>query len=53
MASTVRPSWPVERYTSGVAKDKPFRPGRTWLDAKGERVQAHGGPILHEDGVCY
>lgn len=30
-----------------------FRPGRPWLDTAGDRIQAHGGSILHEDGVYY
>ncbi|MEK6310419.1 MAG: family 43 glycosylhydrolase [Curtobacterium sp.] len=28
-----------------------IRPGQVWLDTKGERIHAHGGSILHEDGV--
>ena len=28
-------------------------PGRPWLDTKGERIQAHGGAVLYEDGVYY
>ncbi|MET0975233.1 MAG: family 43 glycosylhydrolase [Leifsonia sp.] len=30
-----------------------IRPGRPWLDTKGERIQAHGGSILFVDGVFY
>ncbi|MEU9456670.1 family 43 glycosylhydrolase [Streptomyces sp. NPDC048277] len=32
---------------------KSFRPGQTWLDTKGERIQAHGGSVLYEGGVYY
>jgi Glycosyl hydrolases family 43 len=28
-------------------------PGQPWLDTKGERIQAHGGSILHLDGTFY
>lgn len=28
-----------------------IRPGRPWLDTNGNRIQAHGGSIIHEDGV--
>ncbi len=28
-------------------------PGRPWLDTKGERIQAHGGAVYHEDGLYY
>ena len=28
-------------------------PGRPWLDTKGERIQAHGGAVIYEDGVYY
>jgi hypothetical protein len=30
-----------------------FRPGQVWLDTKGERIQAHGGSLLHIDGIFY
>lgn len=30
-----------------------FRPGQVWLDAKGERIQAHGGSLLFVDGTYY
>lgn len=30
-----------------------FRPGAMWLDTSGNRIHAHGGSILHEDGVFY
>ncbi|MGP4101715.1 family 43 glycosylhydrolase [Nonomuraea sp. KM90] len=30
-----------------------IRPGRPWLDTKGERIQAHGGSILYADGTFY
>ncbi len=30
-----------------------INPGKVWLDTKGERIQAHGGSILYEDGVYY
>lgn len=28
-------------------------PGQPWLDTKGERIQAHGGTVIYEDGVYY
>lgn len=30
-----------------------IRPGEIWLDTKGERIQAHGGTVLYEDGYYY
>ncbi len=30
-----------------------IRPGEVWLDTSGNRIQAHGGSIFHEDGVYY
>jgi hypothetical protein len=30
-----------------------FRPGQVWLDTSGNRIHAHGGSILHEEGVFY
>lgn len=30
-----------------------IRPGATWLDTKGERIQAHGGSLLEHDGAFY
>lgn len=30
-----------------------FRPGETWTDTNGNRIQAHGGSIIHVDGVYY
>lgn len=30
-----------------------IRPGQVWLDTKGERIQAHGGSVRHEDGTFY
>ena len=30
-----------------------FHPGRPWLDTNGERIQAHGGSVLYEDGYYY
>lgn len=28
-----------------------IRPGQPWLDTSGNRIQAHGGSIPHEDGT--
>lgn len=28
-------------------------PGQVWLDANGERIQAHGGSVFYEDGLYY
>ena len=28
-------------------------PGKVWLDTYGERIQAHGGAVIYEDGVYY
>ena len=30
-----------------------FRPGQQWLDDNGEVINAHGGGILHHEGVYY
>lgn len=30
-----------------------FRPGKTWYDTEGKRIQAHGGSILFVDGTFY
>jgi len=30
-----------------------MHPGRTWLDADGHRIQAHGGSIIAEEGTYY
>ncbi|MFJ3673482.1 family 43 glycosylhydrolase [Streptomyces sp. NPDC090106] len=30
-----------------------IRPGQPWLDTAGNRIQAHGGSVLHDDGVFY
>ncbi|KAB2378930.1 family 43 glycosylhydrolase [Actinomadura montaniterrae] len=30
-----------------------IRPGQEWLDTGGERIQAHGGSLLHVDGTFY
>ena len=30
-----------------------FRPGRTWLDTDGKRIQAHGGSVIFVDGTYY
>lgn len=33
-----------EKYTA-------FYQGQVWYDTKGERIHAHGGSVLYEDGV--
>lgn len=30
-----------------------FRPGQTWLDTDGKRIQAHGGSIITVDDTFY
>lgn len=30
-----------------------FRPGKTWYDTNGNRIQAHGGSMLFADGTFY
>ena len=30
-----------------------IRPGKVWLDTKGERIQAHGGSVMYLDGYYY
>ena len=30
-----------------------IRPGQTWLDTEGNRIQAHGACVYYEDGVYY
>lgn len=39
------------RAASG--KDNVIRPGETWLDDRGQPIQAHGGGILQHKGVYY
>lgn len=29
------------------------RPGQVWLDTRGERIQAHAGGMIYEDGIYY
>jgi hypothetical protein len=41
-------------FTSTVrAEPQWIRPGEIWPDARGQHVQAHGGGIIHLDGVYY
>ena len=28
-----------------------IRPGKVWLDTKGERIQAHGGSLMYLNGT--
>ena len=30
-----------------------IRPGQVWLDTNGNRIQAHGGSVLYQDGIYY
>ena len=30
-----------------------LRPGQPWLDTDGRPIQAHGGGVLHQDGIYY
>ena len=30
-----------------------IRPGKTWLDTDGKRIQAHGGSVFYENGIYY
>lgn len=30
-----------------------FHPGQVWLDTNGDRIQAHGGSVIYEDGYYY
>lgn len=30
-----------------------FRPGKTWYDTEGKKIQAHGGSVLYADGTFY
>jgi len=30
-----------------------FRPGEVWYDTDGNRIEAHGGGMLHQDGTYY
>lgn len=34
-------------------KHKCFRPGQIWLDGDGEPIQAHGGGVIHHEGIYY
>ncbi|MCR5294039.1 MAG: family 43 glycosylhydrolase [Lachnospiraceae bacterium] len=36
-----------------VRRQNAIRPGRPWLDTKGDRIQAHGGAVYYEDGLYY
>ena len=35
------------------SENNKFTPGKPWLDTDGNRIQAHGGYMLYEDGVFY
>ena len=37
---------PTQRYTS-------FHPGQIWNDTDGNRIEAHGGGMLYQDGTYY
>ncbi len=55
----------IEQFVAIAAADKaaPFKgvchhqdaiyPGQPWLDTKGERIQAHGGAVVYEQGTYY
>ena len=30
-----------------------FRPGKTWYDTDGKRIQAHGGSVLYAEGTFF
>ena len=34
-------------------KNTSIKPGQVWLDANGNRIQAHGGSIMYVDGTYY
>ncbi len=37
----------------GTHRQDAIYPGQPWLDTKGERIQAHGGAVIYENGVYY
>ena len=34
----------------GEKRYNSIKPGQVWLDTDGNRIQAHGGNIIHHDG---
>lgn len=38
---------------SQTHRQNAIEPGQPWLDTKGERIQAHGGAVIYENGVYY
>jgi len=34
-------------------KERVVRPGRLWLDDRGEHINAHGGGVLYHEGIYY
>ncbi|MFK8242937.1 MULTISPECIES: family 43 glycosylhydrolase [unclassified Facklamia] len=34
-------------------KNNSFKPGKVWLDTNGNRIQAHGGSVIHIEGIYY
>ena len=39
--------------TDAAPTSEAFHPGRVWLDTSGTRIHAHGGSVIHEDGVFH
>ncbi len=37
----------------GTHKQDAIYPGKPWLDTSGNRIQAHGGAVIYEDGTYY
>ncbi len=42
-----------ERAPARPHRQDAIYPGQPWLDTNGRRIQAHGGAVIHVDGVYY
>lgn len=43
----------AERKGKESFQNDAVRPGQIWLDTKGERIEAHAGGMIYEDGIYY
>jgi hypothetical protein len=45
--------WIISTASNGIVADNWIRPGQTWTDEAGFRIEAHGVGILHVKGTYY
>ena len=43
----------MEKDNMKTRRQDCIRPGKEWLDTKGERIHAHGGSVMYWDGAYY